>query len=44
VAGITFNILGFLVVDIGLVADMLSRIRVNQEKLLYYARKRRIRK
>ncbi len=35
------NIVGLVVFVVGLVADMLVRIRMNQEKLLYYERKRR---
>ena len=34
------NIVGLGIVILGLVADMLVRIRMNQEKLLYYERRR----
>lgn len=38
--GAFFGALGFIVIVLALVADMLDRIRLNQEKLLYYQKKR----
>ena len=37
--GVTLNIGGVLVFGVALLADMLDRMRVNQERLLYYARR-----
>ena len=34
------NMIGFLTFIVGLLADMLDRVRINQEKLLYYEKKR----
>ncbi len=39
-SGATLIILGLIFFIIGLVADMLDRIRMNQEELLYYERKK----
>lgn len=36
--------LGFIVIVLALIADMLDRIRLNQEKLLYYEKKREYQK
>lgn len=38
--GGALNLFGFLILIVGLLADMLYRIRVNQEKLLYYEKKK----
>ena len=35
------NLLGFLIIIVGLLADMLYRIRINQEKILYYEKKKK---
>lgn len=35
-AGATLNLCGILVAGLGLLADMLDRIRANQERILYY--------
>jgi glycosyltransferase involved in cell wall biosynthesis len=37
--GVTLNVAGILVFGLALLADMLDRMRVNQERLLYYLRK-----
>jgi len=39
-AGIVLNVMGLSVIILALVANMLYRIRINQEKLLYYTKKR----
>jgi len=39
-AGIFLNIIGLGILFLALVADMLYRIRMNQEKMLYYEKKR----
>jgi hypothetical protein len=38
-AGVALNAAGILVFGLALIADMLDRMRVNQERLLYYQRK-----
>jgi len=38
--GLIFNIFGLALFIIGLVADMLNRIRQNQERMLYYQKKK----
>lgn len=35
------NLLGFLIIIVGLLADMLYRIRINQEKILYYEKRKK---
>lgn len=37
--GVTFNVAGILIFGLALFADMLDRMRVNQERLLYYQRR-----
>ncbi len=39
-AGLVLNIAGILFIGLGLVADMLDRMRANQEKLLYFEKRR----
>jgi len=39
VLGLTLNFSGLLLLIVGLVADMLNRIRHNQERILYYQKK-----
>lgn len=40
VLGLTFNFFGLILLIIGLSADMLNRVRQNQERMLYYQKKR----
>ena len=35
-AGVSFNACGLLMGGLGVLADMLDRMRVNQERLLYF--------
>lgn len=42
--GAFLNAMGLIIFVVGLVTDMLDRIRMNQEKLLYYEKKRIIQK
>ena len=37
--GVTLNVAGLLVFGLALLADMLDRLRINQERLLYHLRK-----
>ena len=37
--GVTFKIAGSLIFGVALFADMLDRMRINQERLLYYQRR-----
>jgi len=39
-AGLFLNVIGLAILFLALVADMLYRIRINQERLLYYAKKK----
>ncbi len=39
--GLGFGVFGLIIIFIGLVADMLNRIRLNQDKILYQLRKTR---
>ncbi|OGZ32165.1 MAG: hypothetical protein A3H00_01790 [Candidatus Portnoybacteria bacterium RBG_13_40_8] len=39
--GLSLNVIGLGVLFLALIADMLYRLRINQEKLLYYEKKRR---
>lgn len=38
--GIFLNVIGLIILVLALIADMLFRIRMNQEKILYYQKKR----
>jgi hypothetical protein len=38
-AGVTLNVAGILILGLALLADMLDRMRVNQERILYYHKK-----
>jgi hypothetical protein len=37
--GLGFSVFGLIIIFIGLVADMLNRIRLNQERIMYEMRK-----
>ena len=39
--GLFFNLFGLLLVIVGLLADMINRVRLTQERILYYEKKRR---
>lgn len=39
-AGLFLNLFGLLLVIVGLLADMINRVRLTQEKILYYEKKR----
>jgi glycosyltransferase involved in cell wall biosynthesis len=39
ILGLSFNAFGFLLIIIGLLAEMLYRVRQNQERILYYQKK-----
>jgi len=40
ILGLTFNIFGISLLVVGLIADMLNRIRQTQERILYYQKKK----
>lgn len=42
--GLALNIFGLLLIIVGLLADMLNRIRMTQERILYYEKKRTYKK